>query len=105
MTSSQLSAPVIPDPVPPPRLPAPVAALVGVLSMAAGLATGHLAGGFISPTASPFLAVGSSAIDLTPSWLKDFAVRAFGSYDKLILLSGMAVVVGLVGVTAGLLSR
>jgi DMSO/TMAO reductase YedYZ molybdopterin-dependent catalytic subunit len=73
--------------------------------MAAGLATGHLVGGFLSPTASPFLAVGASAIDLTPLWLKDFAVRAFGSYDKVVLLSGMAAVVGLVAVVAGLISR
>jgi DMSO/TMAO reductase YedYZ molybdopterin-dependent catalytic subunit len=105
MTSSQLSAPVTPGPVPPPRLPNLVAAVVGVLSMAAGLAAGHLVGGVISPAASPLLAVGSSAIDLTPSWLKDFAVRAFGSADKLVLLSGMALVIGLAGVAAGLASR
>ncbi|MGH3590292.1 MAG: molybdopterin-dependent oxidoreductase, partial [Pseudonocardiaceae bacterium] len=82
-----------------------MAGLVGLLSMVAGLAIGHLVGGFISPTASPFLAVGASAIDLTPLWLKDFAVRTFGSYDKVVLLSGMAVVIGLVGVVAGLISR
>ncbi|MGH3772291.1 MAG: molybdopterin-dependent oxidoreductase, partial [Pseudonocardiaceae bacterium] len=103
MTSTRLAAPVAPAPVS--RLPLAVAVLVGLLSMAAGLATGHLVGGFISPTASPFLAVGSGAIDLTPLRLKDFAVRAFGSYDKVVLLSGMAVVIGLVGVVAGLLSR
>ncbi len=87
------------------RLSVPVAALVGLLPMAAGLATGHLVGGLISPTASPFVAVGSSAIDLTPTWLKDFAVRSFGSYDKLVLLSGMAVVIGVIGLAAGLASR
>ncbi|MGB7795832.1 MAG: molybdopterin-dependent oxidoreductase [Pseudonocardiaceae bacterium] len=73
--------------------------------MVAGLAVGHLVSGFISPTSSPFLAVGGTAIDLTPLWLKDFAVRSFGSYDKVVLLSGMAAVIGLVGVAAGLLSR
>ena len=41
------------------RLSVPVAALVGLLSMVAGLAVGHLVGGFISPTASPFFAVGA----------------------------------------------
>lgn len=87
------------------RLSGPVAALAGLLSVAAGLAAGHLVGGLISPTASPFLAVGNSAIDLTPAWLKDFAVREFGSYDKLVLLAGMAVVVGLIGLVAGLVSR
>lgn len=104
MTTTQ-SSPIAAAPHPPSRLSALVAGLVGLLSMVAGLATGHLVGGFISPTASPFLAVGASAIDLTPLWLKDFAVRTFGSYDKVVLLSGMAVVIGLVGVVAGLISR
>ena len=75
------------------------------MSVVAGLAVGHLVGGLISPSSSPFLAVGGTAIDLTPLWLKDFAVRTFGSYDKVVLLSGMAVVIGLVGVAAGVLSQ
>lgn len=104
MTSTRLT-PVAAAPAAPTRLSVPVAALVGLLSMAAGLATGHLAGGLISPTASPLLAVGASAIDLTPPWLKDFAVRSFGNYDKVVLLSGMAVVIGLVGVAGGVISR
>ncbi|MFY9808077.1 MAG: molybdopterin-dependent oxidoreductase [Pseudonocardiaceae bacterium] len=104
MTSTRSAPPVAASPASS-RLSALVAGLIGLLSMAAGLATGHLVGGFISPTASPFLAVGASAIDLTPLWLKDFAVRAFGTYDKVVLLSGMAAVIGLVGVVAGLISR
>lgn len=87
------------------RLSVPVAALVGLMSMVAGLAVGHLVGGFMSPISSPFLAVGGTAIDLTPIWLKDFAVRTFGGDDKVVLLAGMAVVMGLVGVAVGLLSR
>jgi DMSO/TMAO reductase YedYZ molybdopterin-dependent catalytic subunit len=84
---------------------APAAAAVGLLSMAAGLAVGHLVGALISPSASPLLAVGASAIDFTPTWLKDFAVRTFGNYDKVVLLSGMAVVIAVIGVVAGLISR
>ncbi len=103
MTTTRLPLPVAVAPVT--RLPVAVAALIGLLSLVAGLGTGHLVGGLISPTASPFLAVGASAIDLTPLQLKDFAVRTFGNYDKVVLLSGMAVVVGLVGMAAGLLSR
>ncbi|MGH3574472.1 MAG: molybdopterin-dependent oxidoreductase, partial [Pseudonocardiaceae bacterium] len=83
----------------------PVAAFVGLLSVAAGLGVGHLVAGFVSPTASPFLAVGGTAIDFTPIGVKDFAVRTFGTYDKTVLLLGMAVVIGLVGVAAGLMSR
>jgi uncharacterized membrane protein (UPF0136 family) len=49
--------------------------------------------------------VSGTAIDPIPLQLKDFAVHTFGSDDKVALLSGMAVVIGLVGVVAGLLSR
>ncbi|MBV9140473.1 MAG: molybdopterin-dependent oxidoreductase [Pseudonocardiales bacterium] len=87
------------------RLSSPVAAFVGLLSVAAGLGVGHLVAGLVSSRASPFLAVGNSAIDLTPLWLRDFAIRTFGTYDKTILLLGMAVVIGLIGVGVGLVSR
>jgi DMSO/TMAO reductase YedYZ molybdopterin-dependent catalytic subunit len=88
-----------------PRLTLPVATAVGVLSVAAALAAGHLVAGLVGPTASPLIAVGNSAIDLTPLPLKDFAVRAFGTYDKMVLLAGMGVVLVLLAVLAGLLSR
>ncbi|MDX3191516.1 molybdopterin-dependent oxidoreductase [Streptomyces sp. MN03-5084-2B] len=81
------------------------AALLGVLALVAALAAGHLVAGFVGVNASPYLAVGNGAIDLTPVWLKDFAVRTFGTYDKLVLLSGMAVVMVAVAAGAGLLSR
>ncbi|ONI82782.1 molybdopterin-binding protein [Saccharothrix sp. ALI-22-I] len=81
------------------------AALIGLLGVAAALAAGHLVAGLVGPSASPFLAVGNTAIDFTPSPLKDFAVQAFGTYDKLVLLLGMAVVLLAVAVGAGLLSR
>ncbi|MFD5827143.1 molybdopterin-dependent oxidoreductase [Lentzea sp. NPDC060358] len=79
--------------------------LVGLVSVAAALAAGHLVAGLVSPLASPFLAVGNTAIDLTPHPVKDFAVRTFGENDKLVLLAGMAVVLAALGVVAGLLSR
>jgi DMSO/TMAO reductase YedYZ molybdopterin-dependent catalytic subunit len=83
----------------------PVAALIGVLSVAVALAVGHLVAGIVGPSASPFLAVGNTAIDLTPLQLKDFAVRTFGTYDKLVLLGGMALVLLGFAVVAGVLSR
>ncbi len=86
------------------------AALLGVLALVAApaaghLAAGHLVAGFVGVNASPYLAVGNGAIDLTPVWLKDFTVRTVGTYDKLVLLSEMAVVLVLVAAVAGLLSR
>ncbi|WP_245733621.1 molybdopterin-dependent oxidoreductase [Lentzea jiangxiensis] len=79
--------------------------LIGLVSVAAALAAGHLVAGLVSPLASPFLAVGNTAIDLTPHPVKDFAIRAFGENDKVVLLAGMAVVLVALGVVAGLLSR
>lgn len=88
------------------RLGAPQAALVGLLAVATALAAGHLVAGLLlAPAASPFLAVGNAAIDRTPTPVKNFAVAQFGTSDKLALLIGMAVVIALVAVVAGLLSR
>ncbi|NIH85880.1 molybdopterin-dependent oxidoreductase [Amycolatopsis granulosa] len=88
-----------------PRLSAPVAALTGVVSLVAALGAGHLVAGFVGAGASPFVAVGDAAIDLAPVWLKDFAVAAFGTADKAVLLAGMAVVALALAVAAGLASR
>ncbi|MEU6641148.1 molybdopterin-dependent oxidoreductase [Saccharomonospora sp. NPDC046836] len=89
----------------PPRLSAAYAALAGVLALAAALAAGHLVAAFVGRGASPYLAVGNSAVDLSPPWLKDWAIRTLGTADKLVLLSGMAVVLVMLAVAAGLLSR
>src|SRR5262249_21253709 len=89
----------------PPRLPAGLAGLIGVLATAAALGTGHLAAAFVGIGASPYLAVGNSAIDLAPTWLTDFAISAFGSHDKPVLLGGMAVVMLVLAIVAGLVSR
>ncbi|MFD9699338.1 molybdopterin-dependent oxidoreductase [Lentzea sp. NPDC059081] len=81
------------------------AAATGLLALLAALAAGHLVAALVDPQASPYLAVGNAAIDLTPSWLKDFAVNTFGTADKLALLTGMAIVLAGIGVAAGLASR
>jgi len=101
-TPSQVRPPEQDDP---PALGRYTAALVGVLAGLVALAAGHLVAGLIEPGASPYLAVGNAAIDLTPHPVKDFAVRTFGSYDKLVLLGGMAAVIALFAVVAGLVSR
>ena len=87
------------------RLSKSVAALIGVLSLVAALAAGHLIAAFTGLNASPYLAVGNAAIDLTPLPVKNFAVETFGTKDKLVLLAGMAVVMVLLAAVAGVLSR
>ncbi|MYW97667.1 molybdopterin-dependent oxidoreductase [Amycolatopsis rubida] len=98
MTATEVSRPA------PSRLRLPSAAWCGVLALLAALAAGHLVASFVSINASPYLAVGNGAIDLTPVRLKDFAVRTFGTYDKLVLLSGMAAVMAVASAAAGMLS-
>ena len=56
-------------------------------------------------TPSPVVAVGGAFIDRTPAWLKDFAVSAFGTSDKLVLLAGIAVVLVVAAAVAGVLAR
>ena len=88
-----------------PRLSRPVAAMIGVLAVWAALGVGHLVAGLISTASSPFLAVGDTVVRLSPDPLTEFAKTTFGTNDKLVLLSGMFVVITLVGACAGLLSR
>src|SRR4051794_35369285 len=100
-----MSTSTVAPPVAEPRLCRWVAALLGVLPLAAALAAGHLVAGVVGVNASPYLAVGNRPIDLPPVELTDFAVRTFGTYDKLVLLPGMAVVMVRVAALAGLLPR
>jgi DMSO/TMAO reductase YedYZ molybdopterin-dependent catalytic subunit len=78
---------------------------VGLLSVGAALAAGHLVAGIVSPPSSPFLAVGDAVVRLSPQWLTEFAKSAFGTADKTVLVAGMAVVIAAVAAGAGLASR
>lgn len=69
----------------------------------AGLALGvsELLAGLVSPFPSLIEGLGNWVIDSAPTPLKDFAIRVFGTADKLVLLIGIAAVTlalgGLVG--------
>ena len=83
--------------------PAPIApwwtgVLSGVLAATAGVSVGTGAAALLAGVPSPILSVGNRAIDLTPRFLKEFAVRTFGENDKPVLIAG--VVVTLLGVAA-----
>ena len=75
-----------------------------ILAAAAGAGVGHLVAGFVSPEASPVLAVGSTVIDLTPTPVKEWAVAQFGTADKPILIGsvtlGTLVLAGAIGLVA-----
>jgi DMSO/TMAO reductase YedYZ molybdopterin-dependent catalytic subunit len=86
-------------------IPGAVAALIGLLAVGAALGIGHLMAAIVSPGSSPFLAVGDGVIRLSPQLLTEFAKETFGTADKPVLLSGMAVVIAIVAALAGLASR
>lgn len=72
---------------------------LGVATLLAGLMSrAGLAGG----TPSPVFAVGGAFVDRTPPWLKDFAIATFGTYDKVALFVGMALVLAAVCAAIGI---
>ncbi|MGW7442808.1 molybdopterin-dependent oxidoreductase [Kitasatospora sp. NPDC054795] len=81
-----------------------VAAATGVAAASAALGAGDLAAAFTGPDTAPVIAVGSAAVDLTPTPLKEYAVRTFGVYDKTVLLGGIHLTAALLAAGAGWLS-
>ena len=92
-------------PAPHPRRRALLHAAYGVLATVVGLAAGHLVAAFTVPSASPVLAVGSTVIDLTPTPLKEFAIRQFGTADKLVLVGSVLGHIAAPGMTAYIVSK
>ncbi len=77
-----------------------LAALAGVAAAAVAVGVAGLVAAFVAPGAAPLLALGAATVDLTPSWLKDLAIAAFGTQDKLVLqVAVLVVVVALAGLT------
>ena len=76
-------------------------ALSGLLAGAAGLALAQLIAQFVDTNSSPVIAVGGAAIDATPTPLKEFAIRNFGTNDKHVLLGGIVVVLALFTMAIG----
>ncbi|MEX1264646.1 MAG: molybdopterin-dependent oxidoreductase [Actinomycetota bacterium] len=81
-----------------------IGAVLGVVSAGVALGVAHLVAAFVGGESSPVIAVGAAAIDLTPEWLKSFAIRTFGEQDKLVLLVGVGVVVTVLAVVLGVAS-
>jgi DMSO/TMAO reductase YedYZ molybdopterin-dependent catalytic subunit len=66
-------------------------ALAGLLAGAVALGVAELAAAIIGPDSAPVIAVGETAINLTPIPVKDFAITHFGSHDKQALVAGILV--------------
>ena len=96
--------------MPSPRRATAASASVGLLAGALTIAVAELVAALLQRsgraggTPSPVVAVGGAFIDRTPPWLKDLAISTFGTSDKAALLTGIAVVLGVVAAVAGVLA-
>ncbi|WP_282204647.1 molybdopterin-dependent oxidoreductase [Kitasatospora fiedleri] len=80
------------------------AAAIGLAAAVAALGAGESAAYAVGARSAPVIAVGSAAIDLTPTPLKEYAVRTFGTHDKPVLLGGIYLTMALLAALAGLLA-
>ncbi len=78
--------------------------MAGVLAAAVAVGAAQFASGLGVPQSSPVFAVGQAAIDLTPPPVKDFAISAFGTHDKTVLLGGIVAVLALYAAVVGMLA-
>ncbi|MFF2041035.1 molybdopterin-dependent oxidoreductase [Kitasatospora sp. NPDC058170] len=99
------AAPARPGEPPATRRPRPAraaAVLCGLAAAAAAVGAGEAVAAFVRPSAAPVVAVGSAAIDLAPTALKEYAVRTFGTGDKPVLLAGIHLTLALLAAATGL---
>jgi DMSO/TMAO reductase YedYZ molybdopterin-dependent catalytic subunit len=78
--------------------------LAGLITSFVAVGVGQFVAGIARPQGSPVAAVGSMAIDFTPPPVKNFAISAFGSHDKLVLVSGVLVVLAVFAAVIGALA-
>ena len=84
----------------------PVSGIIaGLLAGAVGVCVGFLVSGFTGPVGSPLVAVSQLAIDVSPPPVKDFAIREFGSHDKMVLQIGVVVVLAVFAAFIGVMAR
>ncbi|MEV0943080.1 molybdopterin-dependent oxidoreductase [Micromonospora wenchangensis] len=77
----------------------------GLLFAAAAVTLAELLATAVRPQAAPIVAVGAAVIDGTPTPVKEFAVRTFGTYDKPLLIGVIGLVLALLAAGTGILAR
>lgn len=80
-------------------------ALAGVISAGVLFAIAEFLSAFFGAASSPLTAVGSTFIDFTPAWMKNFAIATFGTNDKFVLLLSMGIVAAALSAVAGIVAR
>lgn len=80
-------------------------ALAGFLAAASGVAVGTGVAALLQGVPSPIESVGNRAVDYAPPFLKEFAVKQFGTADKPILIGGVVATLALFAIVAGIIGR
>jgi DMSO/TMAO reductase YedYZ molybdopterin-dependent catalytic subunit len=76
----------------------------GLITAFVAIGVAQLVAGITGPQGSPVVAVGGAAIDSTPAPVKNFAISAFGSHDKAVLVAGILVVLAVFAALIGVAS-
>jgi DMSO/TMAO reductase YedYZ molybdopterin-dependent catalytic subunit len=74
----------------------------GLITAFVAIGVAQLIAGFTGPQFAPVVAVGGVAIDNTPAPVKNFAISAFGSNDKRVLVTGILVVLAVFAALIGI---
>ncbi len=81
-----------------------LAAVAGLVAGGLALGVAELVAALTGGADSPVVAVGGVVVDATPRWLKEFAIGAFGTNDKTVLLSSVLVVIGILAAITGMVA-
>ena len=85
--------------------PAWLYAVIGVLAAAFGVAIGTLVAALIDPAYAPIEVVASTAIDIPPAVVKEWATSTFGTASKSVVVGVVAVAVVAIAAWSGVASR
>ena len=81
-----------------------IGAIAGLCSAVTGLAIAELISGLADSLRSPVVSVGDRVVDNVPRPLRTWAIDTFGTNDKLVLLSVVAVLLALFAAGVGVLA-
>ncbi|WP_431727800.1 molybdopterin-dependent oxidoreductase [Verrucosispora sp. TAA-831] len=80
------------------------AALAGVAAAAAAIGAAEVVAVLTGPRSAPLVAVGGLVVDAAPEPMKRFGIAVFGTYDKIALLVGTAVLLAAFAALLGVLA-
>ncbi|MEV4480751.1 molybdopterin-dependent oxidoreductase [Micromonospora coxensis] len=84
--------------------PRGLAALAGITAAAVAIGAAEPVAVLTGPRSAPLIAVGGLVVDVVPEPVKQFGIDVFGTYDKIALLVGTALLLAAIAALLGLLA-